>query len=219
MKIAVIEDHALMRDLLLRVCREVSRGTKAVGAADAASGVKLCAREKPDIIILDLALPDRDGLDMLDELLAASPKSKIVGLSGYVDEFTMHRVLGSRLHGFVDKNEHTSGQLAAALRSVIGGERYFSASAQRAWLSLRSDPAAFNKVLSVREQNLMRLFGQGLGNEQIAGLVNLSELTVRNHRCRIMAKLGLRTSAELISYAFEKGFVRTRPKRKLAARH
>jgi len=219
MKIAVVEDHALMRDLLQQTCRDAVKGAVVSGAGDAASGLKLCRRIKPDIILLDLALPDRDGLDLLDELVAASPRSKIIGLSGYMDEFTIYRVLGSALNGFVDKNDHTSAQLATAIRTVMEGERYFSARAMDAWASLRSDPSAFDKILSAREQDLLRLFGRGLGNDQIAATVDLSELTVRNHRCRIMAKLGLRTSAELISYAFEKGFVRTLPKRGRAASH
>lgn len=210
MKIAVIEDHALMRDLLLRACSEAVEGAVVMGAADAASGLQLTRREKPGIILLDLALPDRDGLDLVDELIAASPKGRIIGLSGYMDEFTVYRVLGSRLHGFVDKGGHTSEQLATAIQSVLAGERYFSPMAINAWTSLRNDPAAFDKILSEREQNLLRLFGQGLANDEIASTISLSELTVRNHRCRIMAKLGLRTSAELISYAFEKGFVRVR---------
>ncbi|MEJ1974509.1 MAG: response regulator transcription factor [Lacunisphaera sp.] len=213
MKIAVIEDHALMRDLLLQTCREAVQGATVTGAEDAASGLKLCRRQKPDVILLDLALPDRDGLDVLDELLTSSPKSKIIGLSGYLDEFTIYRVLGSPLHGFVDKNDHTSAQLATAIHTVMAGDRYFSARARATGASLRSDPAAFDKILSPREQDLLRLFGRGLGNDEIAAEVNLSELTVRNHRCRIMAKLGLRTSAELISYAFDKGFVRTRAAR------
>lgn len=208
MKIAVIEDHALMRDLLVRACGEAIRGAGVHGAADAASGLALCKKEKPGIIILDLALPDRDGLDLIEDLLTASRKSKIIGLSSHVDEFTVYRVLGSRLDGFVDKNDHNSGQLTAAIRAVMAGERYFSPRALRAWDNLRSDPVAFDKILSAREQDLLRLFGQGLGNDDIAAAINLCELTVRNHRCRIMAKLGLRTSAELVNYAYSKGFVR-----------
>lgn len=202
-----------MRDLLVRACRDVVKGSRATGAADGASGLALCRRVKPDIVILDLALPDQDGVDLVDDLLAACPQARIIGLSGYLDEFTIYRAIGSRMHGFVDKNEHTIDQLGTAIRNVRAGQRYFSDSARNAWLSLRNDPTAFDKVLSAREQSLLRLFGQGRDNEEIAAAVNLSELTVRNHRCRIMAKLGLRTSAELISYAFEKGFVRTQPRR------
>lgn len=213
MKIAVIEDHALMRDLLLRACCEAIPGSTARGAGDAASGLALCRREKPGVVILDLGLPDCDGLDLIDDLLTHCPKAKIIGLSGYVDEFTVYRVLGSRLHGFVDKNDHTSGQLAAAIHAVMSGERYFSPRAMKAWVALRSDPGAFDKILSGREQDLLRLFGQGLGNDEIAAAVNLCEITVRNHRCRIMAKLGLRTSAELVTYAYAKGFVRVDSRR------
>ena len=211
MKIVVIEDHALMRDLLLHACREAVQGAKVTGAPDAETGLKLCRRQKPDVILLDLVLPDRDGLDLLDELGTASPKSKIIGLSGYSDEYTVYRALGSSLHGFVDKNDHTSAQLATAIRTVMAGECYFSARAKAAWASLRNNPAAFDKLLSAREQHLLCLFGRGLGNDEIAAAVNLSEMTVRNHRCRIMGKLGLRTSAELISYAFAKGFVHAIP--------
>src|SRR6218665_2143345 len=133
MKIVVIEDHTLMRDLLLRACCEAIPGSTAKRGGGAASGLALCRREKPGIIILDLALPDRDGLDLIDELLGICPKAKVIGLSGYVDEFTVYRVLGSRLHGFVDKNDHNSGQLAAAIRGVMAGERYFSPRALKAW--------------------------------------------------------------------------------------
>lgn len=208
MKIAVIEDHALMRDLLLRACSEAIPGSTARGAGDAATGLALCRSVKPGIIMLDIALPDCDGLDLIDELLTICPKAKIIGLSGYTDEFTVYRVLGSRLHGFVDKNDHTTGQLASAIHAVMSGEQYFSPRTLKAWAALRSDPGAFDKILSSREQDLLRFFGQGLGNDDIAAAVNLCELTVRNHRCRIMGKLGLRTSAELVAYAYAKGFVR-----------
>jgi DNA-binding NarL/FixJ family response regulator len=206
--VAVIDDHVLMRDLLLKACLEAVPGCTAVGAGDGRSGLTLCQTVQPDLIVLDLALPDCDGLDLLDDLLAVCRQSKVIGISGYSDDFTLHRALKSKLQGFVDKKEQTLGQLSAAIHAVLKGERYLSPAASKARLAMRNDPVAFDKILSVREQQLLSLFGQGLSNEQIAARVNLSELTVRNHRCRTMAKLGLRTSTELIRYAMEKGFVR-----------
>lgn len=211
MKIAVVEDHALMRDLLVKACMEAMPGSVVSGAPNAESGLNLCREAQPDVVILDLALPDHDGLDVLDEFLEASPKSKVIGISGYTDEFTMHRATHSKLHGFVDKNEQTIESLSAAIHAVMRGERYLSPAARRASLSLRNDQVGFDKILSVREQDLLRLFGRGLTNDEIAAEVNLSDLTVRNHRCRIMAKLEVRTSAELIRYALEKGFTRMAP--------
>ena len=208
MKIVVIDDHALMRDLLVKACREAMRGSQVSGAGDGASGLDLCRTLQPELILLDLTLPDRDGLDLLDDLMTVCPHCKVIGISGYNDELTLHRVGQSKLSGFVDKKEQTIDHLAAAIRAVMGGERYFSPAAERVRISLRNNPNAFNKILSAREQHLLGLFGQGLSNGEIAAVVNLSELTVRNHRCRTMAKLGLRTTAELIRYALEKGFIR-----------
>jgi len=197
-----------MRELLVKACQEAIPGSVVSGARNAATGLELCRAAQPDVIILDLALPDRAGLDVLDDLLAICRSSKVIGISGYTDEFTLHRALHSKLHGFVDKNEQTIDHLKTAIHAVMDGERYLSPMALRARLSQRNDPVAFDKILSGREQDLLRLFGRGLSNREIAAIVNLSELTVRNHRCRTMAKLGLRTSPELIRYALEKGFAR-----------
>jgi two-component system response regulator NreC len=207
-KIAVIEDHALMRDLLVKACREAIQDSVVFGARDAVSGLELCRARQPDVIILDLALPDRDGLDLLEDIRAAHAKGKVIGISGHTDEFTLHRAMHSTLHGFVDKNEQTVEALAEGIRTVMNGQRFFSASIRQACHLLRNDPMSFDKILSPREQSLLGLFGRGLTNEQVAVEVGLGELTVRNYRCRLMSKLGVRTSPELIRYALEKGFTR-----------
>ena len=200
-----------MRDLLVKACREAIQGSVVSGARDGVSGVELCAATKPDVVILDLALPDGDGLDLLDDLFKASPTCKIIGISGYTDEFTLHRAMHSKLHGFVDKNEQTVEALADAIQTVLKGKRYLSPAVHDTHISLRNDPVSFDKILSEKEQSLLGLFGRGLTNEQVAVKVGLSELTVRNHRCRLMAKLDIRTSPELIRYALEKGFTRPQP--------
>lgn len=197
-----------MRDLLQKACGEAMPNSEVFGAKDAESGLELCRARQPDVIILDLALPDRDGLDVLDDLLSACRSAKVIGISGYADEYTLHRAMHSKLHGFVDKNEQTVSALADAIRTVQTGQRYLSPAVHAMHLSLRNNPESFDKILSAREQGLLGLFGRGLTNEEVASQVGLSELTVRNHRCRLMAKLNLRTSPELIRYALEKGFAR-----------
>lgn len=197
-----------MRGLLLRACQDTMPGSSVVGARNAEEGLALGRELQPEIILLDLGLPDRDGLDLLDDLAASARSAKVICISGYTDEVTMHRALRSPLRGFVDKTEATFENLGTAIRTVLEGQTYFSPAVRRARQSLGSDPLAFDKILSEREQALLRWFGRGLSNEEIATALNLSELTVRNHRYRTMAKLGLRTSAELIRYALEKGFAR-----------
>ena len=202
-----------MRDLLMKACREAIPGSEVSGARDAFSGLELCRTGQPEVIILDLALPDRDGLDLLEDLLTACPQARVIGVSGYTDEFTLHRAVRSKLHGFVDKNEQTVEALAEAIRTVQDGRRYLSPAIQAAHQTLRNNPASFDKILSEREQNLLVLFGGGLTNEQVAAEVGLSELTVRNHRCRLMAKLELQApSPELESATpWRSAAVLTRP--------
>lgn len=203
-----------MRDLLMKACREAIHGSTVSGARDAESGLAVCRAEQPEIILLDLALPDRNGLDLLEDLLTACRGSKVIGISGYNDEFTLHRAMHSKLHGFVDKNEQSVEALTEAIHTVRKGQRYLSPLAREAHRTQRNDPASFDKILSEREQGLLGLFGRGLTNEEVAAQVGLSELTVRNHRCRLMAKLDLRTSPQLIRYALEKGFTRAVPVRR-----
>lgn len=200
-----------MRDLLVKACREAIAGAVVAGARNAETGLALCRDSMPDVVLLDLALPDRDGLDLLDDILAVAPACKIISISVYTDEYTLHRAMQSKLHGFVDKNEQTVESLTAAIHTVMSGQRYLSAALQAAHLAARSNPDSFHKILSEREQSLLTLFGRGLTNEQVAAQVSLNELTVRNHRCRLMAKLHIRTSPELIRYALEKGFTRPNP--------
>ena len=206
--IVVVEDHTLIREMLVALCAQTVAGASVEGAGDAAQGLEVCRRVRPDVVLLDLALPDRDGLELLPDLFAACPGCKVIALSGYTDEFTLHRALHSNVHGFVDKNEQPLQVLSEAIATVMRGHRYYSSVAQRVRASLRSDPAAFDKLLSDWEQELLVLLGRGLSNEEIAKREDLSAVTVRNHRCRIMAKLGIHSTPGLINYAVEKGFTR-----------
>src|SRR5258708_3571954 len=198
MKILVIEDHTLIREMLMVMCEQAVPRAEIVGAKDAASGLALCISSEPDLIFLDLALPDRDGIDLLGDLFSACPNCKVIALSGYTDEFTLHRALHSKVHGFVDKNEQPLEVLKEAITTVMSGRCYFSSVAERVRASLRNDPGAFDKLLSEWEQQLLGLFGRGWSNEQFAQDVWLSAGTVRNHRCRIMSRLGLHTPPQFI---------------------
>jgi two-component system response regulator NreC len=211
MKIVVVEDHTLICEMLIMVCKQTMPGAKIVGAKTGAAGIARAREEQPELIILDVALPDGDGLDLLPQFFSAAPRAKVIALSGHADEFTLHRALRSSVHGFVDKNEQPLEVLGEAMAKVLAGERYFSSVARRARATLRSDPAAFDKVLSEWEQQLLALFGEGRSNADVAKTVGLSAVTVKNHRCRIMAKIGVHSTPQLIRYAIEKGFTRVQP--------
>ena len=208
MKIVVIEDHKLIRDMLAATCAQILPAAELSVAENGRQAAMVCQRVRPHLIFLDLGLPDGDGLDLLSELLAVAPEAKVIALSSFADEFTVHRALRSQVHGFIDKGEQPLEMLKTAIDTVMAGQKYFSPTVEKLKASLRSDPVSFDKVLSDREQHLLTLFGEGLSNEAVAAMVGLTPGTVKLHRRNIHRKLGFHSTPELMSYALKKGFTR-----------
>jgi len=208
MNVLVIEDQTMVRELLALACGEALPKAKVNTAGTRAAALALCRTVPPDLVILDLVLPDGDGLDLLPDIFALAPTAKVIALSSHIDEFTLHRALSSRVHGLLDKNEQPVRILREAITTVLAGRQYVSSFVQRLKASVRADPAAFNKILSEREQGVLRLIGEGLANDQIAARLKISASTAKNHRLNIMAKLDMHSTPQLIRYAIEKGFTR-----------
>ncbi len=206
LKIVLIEDQAMFRDLLKKICRDHFRLSVVGEAEDAATGLALCRKFRPDIILLDLNLPDKDGVTLADELIAMDPRVRILALSTECDDYTLYRVLNSGMHGYVDKNRQSVDVLKQAIDEVIKGRVFFTEVVQQVRQRLRTEPKAFPKVLTEREQELLALLGGGLTNEEVARELNLSRYTVQLHRRNIMSKLGLHRTPDLIRYAVNKGF-------------
>lgn len=208
MKIVVIEDHQLVRDMLVLSCGNIVAKAQARGASTGTEGVALCREFQPSLVFLDLALPDGDGIDFVPDLFQAAPGVKVIALTSHTDEFTLHRALRAQVHGFVDKNEQPLKVLAEAIATVMEGRRYFSSAAQRLRVAMRSNPVDFSKLLSDREQELLAFFGAGLSNEEVSQRLHLSVGTVKNHRLNIMNKLDVHGTPQLMRYALKKGFTR-----------
>jgi DNA-binding NarL/FixJ family response regulator len=213
MKIVIIEDHKLVRDMLAVSCRSIVPAGKVTVAGDGATGLRLCGDTQPDLVFLDLVLPDGDGLELLPKIFAASPRSRVIALTSFADEFTVYRALRASVHGFVDKNEQPLEVLKEAIETVMAGGQFCSAAVRKVRASLRTDPLSFDKLLSEHEQRLLGLFGEGLTNEVVAERLELTVSTVKAHRRNILSKLGIHSTPELIHYALEKGFTRVRRSR------
>ncbi len=208
MKIVLIVDQAMFRDLLKKICREHFHLNVVGEAEDGASGLALCRKFKPDIVLLDLFLPDRDGIGMADELLAMDPDMRILALSSECDDYTLYRVLNSGMHGYVDKNRQSVEVLKHAIDEVIKGRVFFTEVVQQVRQRLRMEPKAFPKLLTDREQRVLEVLGSGLSNEEASRELKLSRYTVQLHRRNIMTKLGLHRTPDLVRYAVTKGFAK-----------
>jgi two-component system response regulator NreC len=208
MKILVVEDQTMIREMLVAACQAAFSLTEVEQAASGAIALQLCNSSHPDLLILDLELPDCDGIDLVPELRKLTPRVKIVALSAHTDEVTVHRVLQAEIEGFIDKNSQPLRILGEAVQTIIEGRRYLSPIVREVWKRLRNEPAAFNKILTQREQEILTQVGLGLTNSEIAERLHLRVVTIQNHRCNILAKLGMHSTSHLIRYANEKGFTR-----------
>jgi DNA-binding NarL/FixJ family response regulator len=195
----------------VRVCREHFPGETVREAADGATGAELCRQLKPDIVLLDLDLPDGDGLDLLAEIRRASPRAKIIVITSHSDDYAIYRSLEAGIAAFVDKCSQPIEVVSEAIAAVAAGGVFYSPVVTRAKARLRDDPKAFHKLLSAREQEILRLLGEGLPNDSVAQRVGVSPQTIHSYRRNIMVKLGIHSTPQLIRYAVEKGFTRLRP--------
>lgn len=201
----IVEDQRLFIDLvtqclsdrydLLATCTTIKEGWRAF------------VKHKPDVVVVDIELPDGSGMELTRRMLKENPKLRVLGVSGKTDEYTLYQVFMHGFFGFVDKNTESIEELRNAIDQLAEGNCYYAASVQQNMMVQRNDPDSFSRLLTEREQDMLRYLGCGVSNERIAEAFNLRPVSVQNHRSRIMKKLGLHTTIDLVRYAMQKGFV------------
>jgi len=193
----------LQRDARLEVIGE---------AGDPAKALELTARERPNIVLLDIDLAGHDGLDMIESLQASSPASDIIVLTGIRDEGLQARALRSGAKGFVQKDQN--GDLVLrAIQKVHEGEIWFDRSTIGAAVTRLIEGEGDEQAqplgtLTARERDITRLVGEGLKNDAIAQRLFISEKTVRNHLTVIFDKVGVRDRLHLAIYAYRRGLAK-----------
>jgi len=208
MKIAIIEDQALIADLLAAVCRRDFKFTVAVNETHGRKGLELIKKHRPDLVLLDISLPDMDGLDLAETILRCLPETKILALSSLRDPVTLKRVRDLGIHGFVDKRDQNVRLLKEAIDLVSRGHGFFSPVVNEVVGPLNRDAKAYFRVLSDYEQRILGLIGKSKSDEVIAAILGIQSSTAQSRRRDIMNKLGIHTTPKLIRYAIDQGFTR-----------
>ena len=208
MRVLIVDDHAVVREGLKRVLAGLPGGVQVGEAGNSSEALALARAERWDIALLDIAMPGGDGLELLKQLRREYPALPVLILSMYPQEQYALRVLKAGACGYLTK-ESATDQLIAAIETARRGERYASPEvAARLAVALAGDTEdSPQQNLSDREFEILRMIAQGYGVSRIAETLSLSVSTVGTYRARLLRKLGLRQTAELVAYAVRHGFV------------
>jgi two-component system invasion response regulator UvrY len=204
MKILITDDHAVLRRGLKQILEDGFGKIQFGEAANASEAIAQVAREHWDLVVMDITMPGRSGLDALKEIKAIKPNMRVLVLSVHSEDQFAVRVLKAGASGFLNKDSAPE-ELVKAVRKVVGGGRYVSASLAEK-LAMKLDKPGDqlpHQTLSDREFQVLRMIGSGKTVSEIAHELSLSVKTVSTYRSRILEKMNLNTNAELTRYSFE----------------
>ena len=211
-RVLLADDHAILRSGL-RLLLEREPDFAVVGeAGDGRAAVEWLARDLADVAVMDVAMPGLNGIEATSQILRQNPKTSVIMLSMHSDETYVLRCLRAGARGYILK-ESAEHELIEAIRAVVAGKSFFSPKVKRL---LQQDHVAHLRrsgsedrfeTLTSREREVLQLIAEGNSNKEIAGRLFLSVYTVETHRKRILEKLKLRGTADLILFAVRSGVI------------
>ncbi|MFP4629341.1 MAG: response regulator transcription factor [Desulfohalobiaceae bacterium] len=205
MKILLVDDHSIFLDGLRRIIEDCEDMQVQATASDGAQALEKAGAARPDVAVVDISLPDIDGLELIQRLQVQYPDLPIVILTVHEDKQYMYRAVQAGAMGYITKRS-ASEQLVHALRMVYTGKRFYPEQVAEA-LALRVGQGRSgqgeHEPLSLRELQVLRCLALGHTNKEIAESYDISVKTVDTHRQRILKKLGLRNNADLSRYAYQ----------------
>lgn len=211
--IILTEDHQILRDGVKSLI--ASENIKITGEASTGAELwKLLEGEKPDIILMDISLPDTSGIELTRLLSERFPEIKVLILSMYTDESFINQAIKSGAKGYLHKNT-TREEMLIAIDTVYSGNDFYSDNISKIILKSYIEKAKLNaedvlnphEILSKREIEILTMFAEGFINKEIADKLFISIRTVESHKNHIMQKLNLKTQVELVKYAIRHNLI------------
>jgi DNA-binding NarL/FixJ family response regulator len=206
-RILLADDHAVVRQGF-RMILSAQSDLEIVGeAGNGREAIDLAASLRPDVVVMDVTMPELNGIEATRRLTADNPHVRVVALSMHKDSVYVREILRAGARGYLLKDS-VADDLVAAVRAVAGGEGYLSPAVSNAVLDdYRKHVTNPIDLLSSREREVLQMLAEGKTNKEIAATLNLSVYTVDAHRGRIMEKLNVHSINELVRFAVRNGLV------------
>jgi two-component system, NarL family, response regulator LiaR len=204
-KVLLVDDHSVVR-MGLKVFFDLQDDIEVVGeASDGSEAVAIARRLKPDVILMDLLMPNMDGLTAIGRIKGEMPETEIVAVTSFIEEDKVTAALEAGASGYLLKDAEAE-EVAAAVRAAYAGEVHLDPAVARLLTQrmrdkkLRPDPV---EPLTERERDVLRLLGQGMSNKEIGSALFITERTARTYVSNILGKLGLASRTQAALYAVE----------------
>lgn len=210
-RILLADDHTLVRHGLRRMLEERPEWQVVAEACDGREAVRLAEHHKPDMAIIDVAMPLLNGIETTRQLVRKLPGLRVLVLSMHVDEVYVTQILKAGATGYLLKDS-ADAELFQAVSAVALGQSYFSPAIARLMVDefVRPRPEGLDRyeTLSSREREIFQLVAEAKTNKEIASMLGISPSTVETHRARIIQKLDLHSAAQIALYAVRRGVIR-----------
>ena len=212
-RIILADDHTILRQGLRRILSAEEEFEVIAEASSGIEAVQISAQQQPDVVIMDIAMKELNGIEATSQLLRASPNTAVLILSMYSDEPYVIKATKAGARGYLLKDS-VEGELLQAVRVVHSGQSFFSPLIAK--ILLEGYARELNgreiedryELLTSRERQIYQLLAEGRSNKEIAHMLTLSVHTVETHRIRVMEKMDVHSAAELVLSAVRRGLVR-----------
>jgi len=205
-RVVVVDDHLLVRSGLEAVLAIFDDIVLVAQAESGAEAVAVCRRERPDVVLMDLVMPDMSGVEATQQVLQQCPGTRVVALTSFTDEGLVEETLRAGAIGYLMKNV-SADQLADAIRAAHAGRSTLAPEAADVLVKAVSAPREIGETLSQREREVLTLMAEGLTNADIADRLVIGVSTVKTHVSSVIAKLGCSTRTEACALAIRRGLV------------
>ena len=214
-KVMIADDHQIFRDGIKALLKEAKNIVVVAEAGDGEEAFQNLKKQKVDVILMDISMPVRNGVETTKLIKSKSPEVKVLALTMYDDDHYVVDTLDAGASGYLLKNTGRA-ELINAIQTVAAGDSYLSKEASDRLVAhiIRSRNSIAKKnddeiPITQREMQVLKLIAQELSSKEIAQMLFISQRTVDTHRGNLLLKLGLKNTASLVNYAISKGFVKS----------